>query len=115
MMVSKQGQGLSLNAIIIAVLALIVLVVLVAVFTGRISLFQRDVEKQSQTELISLRVSYGECHPGASDEAAFNSEYAGATDAGSRESAKARFREKISSCKTLNSQASCQSAGCGWG
>lgn len=114
MMVSKQGQGLSLNAIIIAVLALIVLVVLVAVFTGRINIFSRDVEKQNP-ELFSLRVSYGECHPGASDEAAFNSEYSGATDPGSKESAKARFREKISSCKTLNSQASCQSAGCGWG
>ena len=114
-MMSKKGQGLSLNVIIIAVLALIVLVVLVAIFTGRITLFQRDVDKQSQTELISLRISYGECHPGTSEEGTFNSELASATSSEEKESARARFREKISSCKSLTSQAPCASAGCSWG
>lgn len=35
----KKGQGLSVNVIIVAAIALIVLVILVAVFTGRFSVF----------------------------------------------------------------------------
>ncbi len=34
---NKKGQGISINAIIIAAIALIVLVVLVAIFTGKLS------------------------------------------------------------------------------
>ena len=39
----KKAQGISINTIIIAAIALIVLVVLVAIFTGRIGLFGRQV------------------------------------------------------------------------
>lgn len=39
----KKGQGLSLNVIIIAALALIVLIVLTVIFTGRVSLFNKGV------------------------------------------------------------------------
>jgi len=38
-MISKKGQGISINVIIIAAIALIVLVVLIAVFTGRMTIF----------------------------------------------------------------------------
>ena len=44
-MKSKKAQGLSLNTIIIAAIALIVLVVLVMVFTGRMGGFTRGLGK----------------------------------------------------------------------
>jgi len=44
----KKGQGISINTIIIAAIALIVLVVLVAVFTGRINVFGDKVAKVGQ-------------------------------------------------------------------
>lgn len=40
-MKSRRGQGISINTIIIAAIALIVLVVLVAIFTGRMGDFGR--------------------------------------------------------------------------
>lgn len=43
-MKSKKAQGISLNVIIIAALALIVLVVLVAIFTGRMGITIRGIE-----------------------------------------------------------------------
>ena len=39
----KKGQGISINVIIVAAIALIVLVVLVAIFTGRIAIFGQKV------------------------------------------------------------------------
>ncbi len=42
----KKGQGLSLNVIIIAALALIVLVVLVAIFTGKMGEWTANLKKQ---------------------------------------------------------------------
>ena len=44
-MKNKRGQGLSLNTIIIAAIALIVLVVLVMIFTGRMGGFTRGLGK----------------------------------------------------------------------
>lgn len=40
---SKRGQGLPINTIIVAAIALIVLVVLVAIFTGRLGGFSKGV------------------------------------------------------------------------
>jgi hypothetical protein len=42
---NKKGQELSINVIITAVIALIVLVLLVAIFTGRINIFQEGIEE----------------------------------------------------------------------
>jgi len=42
----KKAQGMSLNVIVIAALALIVLVVLVAIFTGRMGLFTQSLREQ---------------------------------------------------------------------
>jgi hypothetical protein len=44
---SKKAQGISMNVIIIAALALIVLVVLVMIFTGRIGMFTGGVKSCS--------------------------------------------------------------------
>ena len=41
----KKSQGISINIIIIASIALIILVVLVAVFTGRFGVFSSGVKK----------------------------------------------------------------------
>ena len=46
-MKSKKGQGISINVIIVAAVALIVLVVLIAVFTGRIGIFGKELDKQT--------------------------------------------------------------------
>lgn len=42
-MPSKKAQGISINTIIIAAIALIVLVVLVMIFTGRMGMFTKGV------------------------------------------------------------------------
>ncbi|MBR9699304.1 hypothetical protein GOV09_02520 [Candidatus Woesearchaeota archaeon] len=42
---SRKAQGISINVIIVAAIALIVLVVLIAVFTGRISLFGLGIDE----------------------------------------------------------------------
>ncbi len=45
---NKKAQGLPINVIIVAAIALIVLVVLVAIFTGRLGIFGREVSKVGQ-------------------------------------------------------------------
>lgn len=47
MVINKKSQGISINAIIIAAVALIVLVVLVAVFTGKFGEFGIGLKKAS--------------------------------------------------------------------
>lgn len=44
---TKKGQGLSMNVIIIAALALVVMVVLMAIFTGRIGSFGKGVDSSA--------------------------------------------------------------------
>ena len=45
---NRKAQGLSINTIIIAAIALIVLVVLVAIFTGRLGIFSSELTKKSE-------------------------------------------------------------------
>ncbi|MBW3003967.1 hypothetical protein KY328_00435 [Candidatus Woesearchaeota archaeon] len=60
----KKGQGISLNVIIIAAIALIVLVVLVAIFTGRLGGFQRELGEVTDTELFRVQaLSSSKCVP----------------------------------------------------
>ena len=40
---NKKAQGLSINTIIIAAIALVVLVVLIAIFTGRLGMFSKGL------------------------------------------------------------------------
>ncbi|HIG93212.1 TPA: hypothetical protein HA242_03800 [Candidatus Woesearchaeota archaeon] len=113
-MVTKKGQGLSLNVIIIAALALIVLVVLVMVFTGRIGLFQQGLSKEGKTELISFRVGYGDCQPTATAEASFDTEFSAATSLDAKDQVKIRFSSEVSRCKAIVEKGNCESAGCKW-
>ena len=41
----KKAQGISINVIVIAAIALAVLVVLFAIFTGKLGIFSREVDK----------------------------------------------------------------------
>ncbi len=45
MILNKKGADLSVNVIIVAIIALLVLVVLFAIFTGRMSWFNKGVGK----------------------------------------------------------------------
>ena len=113
-MFDKKGQGLSLNVIIIAALALIILVVLVMVFTGRIGIFEKGVSQESKAELIQMKISYGDCHPTSSDEAAFSSEFEQAESLEAKDEAKATFRDVIDDCRSFNEKSDCEANNCRW-
>ena len=114
---NKKGQGLSLNVIIVAALALIVLVVLVVVFTGRIQVFKEGVSKESQTELVKMKIYYGQCHPGEAFENSFMQELENAELSEDKDLVKQDFREEIDRCKEfVESKDVCESeSGCLWG
>ena len=111
---SKKGQGLSLNVIIVAALALIVLVVLIAIFTGRAGVFKKGVDQSSQTELIKMKIVYGSCHPTEADETTFLNSLSTAASEQAKSQTKADFRDKIDMCSRDGgaSRADCVSAGC---
>ena len=114
---NKKGQGLSLTVIIVAALALIVLVVLVAIFVGRIGIFNEGVGDEAQADLARAKISYGNCHPTASYERGFiNSMDAAGDDEESQDLAYDEFVDEISKCKAESSdQGLCESSSCSWG
>lgn len=109
----KKGQGMSVNVIIIAAIALIVLVVLVVIFTGRTAIFKSGVEKTSDTELISMRIGYGDCHPSMVAEGEFKVQFGLATTDVAKEDARNRFKENINLCNQGREKTSC-GTGCSW-
>jgi len=115
---NKKGQGLSLTVIIVAAIALIVLVVLVAIFLGRISGTDTQIDAAANAELAKHKISYGNCHPSDVAEEAFSLEYSAAEDANdgsARESATNDFKLVISTCKANADQDSCiGTPGCEW-
>ena len=113
-MVSKKGAEMSLNVIIVAVIALVVLVVLVAIFTGRITIFQRGVAEQGDTELTTMRITYGQCAPSTSMESKFKVDFSAAATDELKDKVKNSFRDVISRCKVNVEKAACESAGCLW-
>jgi hypothetical protein len=116
MMMNKKGQGLSLTTIIVAALALIVLVVLVLIFTGRIALFEQGVSDSGDSELVQMKVSYGQCHPSASAESSFRSTFAGAESSEEMDEARSLLRDEVSRCKSWNDERDgCEDNGCVWG
>lgn len=115
MMLHKKGQGLSLNVIIIAALALIVLVVLVVIFTSRTADFDQKVGKESETELIKMRIQYGDCQPATEQELSFRTTFAQAQTELEQEQARNTFEDEISRCKSFSEEANCDSASCQWG
>lgn len=114
-LLSKKGQGLSLNVIIIAALALIVLVVLVAIFTGQIGGFRTGVDKSGDVELTQMRISYGDCHPTNAKETEFSSLVSRAPTADEKDRERQTFEDEISRCDELSSEKGlCESSGCKW-
>jgi hypothetical protein len=112
-MFSKKGQGLSLNAIIIAALALIVLVVLVAVFTGQIGKTKVGIEQAGQAKLVTMKLSYGDCHPRGSVADTFVKDYNSAEDAASQNAAEDTFKDSIDECNKLLTKDDCTNS-CQW-
>jgi len=114
-MMDKKAQGLSLNVIIIAALALIVLVVLAVIFMGKSASFDRGVTGETQTELIKMKISYGDCHPNERVEQSFVTELSQAEDVEAEAEAKSDFKGEIDNCKALSTDKSaCENGGCAW-
>ena len=104
---------MSINVIIVAVLALIILVVLVAIFTGRIGIFEGGLSKAGQTDLITERLSYGACAPGSAFEDKFMTAYAKASTPEEKAAAKDDFEKEISNCKQYDTKNVCEAGtGC---
>ena len=113
-MMSKKGQGLSLNVIIVAALALIVLVVLIVVFTGRIAVFDKGVGAEGDTELVKMRIKYGDCQPSESEELRFKDSFSQG-DATAKAEAKDLFNTQIRECKSSTNEGDCSQSGqCAW-
>ena len=113
-MINKKGDAMTLNIIIVAVLALTVLVILLMIFTGRITLFDQGVSKEAQTDLVALRITYGECQPTASQESVFSTAFGQATSPDEKEQAKTNFKGEISRCKVYSDKGGCEGASCLW-
>jgi hypothetical protein len=115
---NKKGQGLSLNVIIVAALALIVLVVLAAIFVGRIGMFDRGISEEGQSDLLKARVGYGTCHPSDGVENTFLSTMETAVnDQAAQSAAYDNLIQKVRECKAEGAdQTTCESvSGCFWG
>ena len=95
---SKKGQGLSLNVIIVAAIALIVMVILIAIFTGRVGFFEKQVSEQSQADLALFRLSYADCHPTSNQERSFIKAI-GEAQGDAKDDRKAEFKSKIRECE----------------
>ncbi|MBS3126835.1 hypothetical protein J4228_01570 [Candidatus Woesearchaeota archaeon] len=118
---NNKGQGFSLNVIIVAVLALIILVVLALIFTGKIAIFQEGTG-EAKTELSTIKVAYGPCHPGASVESTFRSEYSAASKLENiqevntaKAEARNKLQDEIGRCNNFVDKTSCEADGlCDW-
>ena len=92
----------------------IFLVVLVMVFTGRIAIFSEGLGEESQSELIKMKIRYGQCHPSPSAEAGFSANFDQAESSDDQLNIKEDFLDEIDDCKNFNSEDGCRSAGCRW-
>jgi len=114
-MVSKKGQSMSINVVIVAALALIVLVVLAAIFIGRTAQTEKGISKESNTELVKYKsLYYGDCHPADSMEQSFLTKYSQADSDVSKEQAQTEYESEISRCKGAASKDDCASQSCKW-
>ena len=113
---NKRGQGLSLNVIIVAAIALIVLVLLVVIFTGRIGIFKSKVGTEGDSDLIKFKtLSYGDCHPAPAKETAFQKVMgSSATTAAEKDSATSTLKQEIARCKVYSTETNCLTTTCAW-
>jgi len=113
----KKGQGISINVIIVAVIALVVLVVLLAIFMGKITIFDIGVSKAASTLLATKQITYGiGCGPAKSEETAFTKAWDAANKEDNEEAkafAEVSFEEKIDQCTAVDSKETCTGT-CQW-
>ncbi|NQV91177.1 hypothetical protein HQ489_01775 [Candidatus Woesearchaeota archaeon] len=120
MVLNKKGQGLSLNVIIIAALALIVLVVLAVIFTSSSADFadkSDNVAGDSKLKLTTLSLTYGDCQPSGSAESTFMNAYSAAQSTDDKDNAVSNFKTEITRCKDFSAdKLTCEgNSGCLWG
>ena len=96
----KKGQGLSLNVIIVAAIALIVMVLLIGITTGRLGVFDETLDSESNTELATLRLTYGTCQPSSVAETTLQASLATSSDSEGQEIIN-NFKSDISRCKSM--------------
>lgn len=96
----KKAQGISITTIIVAAIALIVLVVLIAIFTGRISLFERTIAEEGSKELAVLKVEYGQCKPSLEAERNFLDKYNAAQTEDAKRVIRSDYEKLIGACKS---------------
>jgi len=104
---NKKAQGLSLTTIIVAAVGLIVLVVLVAIFTGQMASFGLGISRAAKSELATMRLDYGTCHPSRGMENNFLAALDDA-DEGEKSVVINSFERAISSCASQGNQDSCE-------
>ncbi len=113
----KKGQGISINVIIVAVIALVVLVVLLAIFMGKITIFDIGVSKAASALLATKQITYGiGCGPTAAEEKAFGKAWDAADKENNEEAkafAEASFEERIDQCKAADNKEACTGS-CKW-
>ncbi|MBT3836434.1 hypothetical protein HOD05_02225 [Candidatus Woesearchaeota archaeon] len=120
MVLNKKGQGLSLNVIIIAALALIVLVVLAVIFTGSSADFDDKTENiagDAKLKLTTLALTYSDCQPSGSAETKFMNAYSSADTPEDQDDEVSNFKTEIDRCKDFGSdKLNCEgNSGCIWG
>lgn len=106
----RKGQGLSITTIIVAAIALIVLVILIAIFTGRIAVFQRGISEEANAELARVKINYGDCHPSASAEGIFLKGFSAANDE-DKAIFRGEFNDLIDYCNTGTASDNCPASG----
>lgn len=120
---TKKGQGLPLNTIIIAIIVLVVLVVLIAIFTGRIAIFSSDLDRAANLESVKAQFqSTSDCKPKLSALEGVYREAAkgGSTDNTLEESERAKYDQLkdslIERCrlKAVNEPTCKADTGCEW-
>jgi len=110
----KRAQGMSLNVIIIAALALIVLVVLTAIFIGRLGSFDDTVPKEAGARYQALSIMFGKCQPGLADEQQFYNLWGDGEDSEQLEALEF-IDDRADECNDgRDSEANCESYGCNW-
>lgn len=99
----RRGQGLSITTIIVAAIALVVLVILIAIFTGRIAIFQKGV---SQTGACSGTIECNQFTDANSCE--------GVGCSWNPDSAPSCSGSANKFCVSYTTQSACEGVGCTW-
>jgi hypothetical protein len=111
----KKGQGLSLNVIIVAALALIVLVVVAAIFIQQTGIFSGKINQEGSADLAGLQATYGTCHPSKVEEGRFLTALVKAETPEDGQVARDAFRSVIRNCNGLDSLGVCETNDdCDW-